>query len=273
MVVEKAYGKINLTLKVLSQYNGYHSLESLMVPTKLYDLLEFTKRDDDEFVVEGVFFKKNSILEAAKLFQEKYHIKGANIKVTKVIPAQGGMAGGNADSSATLRGLNRLYDLNIDLKELEPLAEQLGSDSVFCLYNKAALCYGRGNAIEFLKFPFKYNCLIVKPQFGLSTAAVYDEWRMPLMEENTWNTVAALKTGNYDELNKYIFNDLFLPAAKVNKEIIHVKNILESFNVKAFMTGSGSSFFILHEDVNRLREIADRLKGDFFVYLTTIENE
>ena len=92
--------------------------------------------------------------------------------MVKRIPLEAGLAGGSADSSATLRGLNRLFNLNLSLKELEELAKELGSDNVFCLYNRAAICTGCGEKLNFIDFDFEFNVLLIKPKFGLLTKDV-----------------------------------------------------------------------------------------------------
>ena len=81
--------------------------------------------------------------------------------MVKRIPLEAGLAGGSADSSATLRGLNRLFNLNLSLKELEELAIELGSDNVFCLYNKASICTGRGEILNFIDFDFEFYVLLI----------------------------------------------------------------------------------------------------------------
>ena len=110
MIMEKAYAKLNLSLKVIGKMdNGFHELESIMVPIcDLYDELYFEENDSYDFNVSGFEVSNNSILKAAYLFQKKYNTKGANIRLIKRIPLEAGLAGGSADSSATLRGLNRL---------------------------------------------------------------------------------------------------------------------------------------------------------------------
>ena len=113
LITEKAYAKLNLTLKVTGKIGNYHNIESVMVPIDLCDTLTFAAREDSQINVTGVYFKKNSIEETAKLFMKKYHTKGVDIYVEKHIPIQAGLAGGSADSSATLRGLNRLFELKV----------------------------------------------------------------------------------------------------------------------------------------------------------------
>jgi 4-diphosphocytidyl-2-C-methyl-D-erythritol kinase len=127
MIIEKAYAKLNLSLSVLDKReDGFHNLETIMVPVvDLYDTLYFYERDDNNIEVLDNNIKDNIVIRAAKAFQEKYHTKGVTIRLEKRIPLEAGLAGGSADASATLRGLNRLYGLNIPLKELEEIEAEI----------------------------------------------------------------------------------------------------------------------------------------------------
>ena len=158
MVVERAYAKVNLSLSVLGKMdNGFHELETIMVPITLHDTLYFRKNNTGEMILLNNEIENNSILKAANLFQEKYKTPGATIKLVKRIPLEAGLGGGSADSSATLRGLNRLFNFNIPLEELSELAIELGSDNNFCLYNRAAICRGRGEKLEFINKNIVFN--------------------------------------------------------------------------------------------------------------------
>ena len=245
MVVEKAYAKLNLSLNILEKrLDGFHNLESIMVPVcDLFDILEFSDRDDNEFVVEGIEIPNNIIYKAAKLIQEKYHTKGANIKLTKRIPIEAGLAGGSADASATLRGLNKLFGLNLELNELEPLAASLGSDTVFCLYNKAAVCKGRGELLEFINFEFSFNTWILKPNFGLSTKEVFGKYEKKNTIIKTSQIISCLKNEDYLSLDSLLENDLYLPASIVNNQIENIIKTLSRNNITGHMSGSGSTIY------------------------------
>ena len=56
----------------------------------------------------------------------------------------GGLGGGSADLSATLRGLNRLWNLGLSIDELASIALKFGSDTLFTMYNKPGIIRGRG---------------------------------------------------------------------------------------------------------------------------------
>lgn len=254
MIIEKAYAKINLTLSVLGKReDGFHELESIMVPVvDLYDELSFQIHDSDEFILVDNVISNNSILKAAKAFQEKYHTKGAIIHLKKSIPLEAGLAGGSADSSATLRGLNRLFNLNIPLNELEELASSLGSDNAFCLYNKAAICRGRGEKLEFIEYPFSFEVYLIKPSFGLKTNAVFSKLNLNDLEVNNKDKVLlALRENDYLILEKGIYNDLLKPAISLEPKLKNMIELLKQSGREVFMSGSGSTLYIIsHENMD-----------------------
>ena len=259
MVVEKAYAKLNLTLSILGKRtDGFHELESIMVPIcDLFDELTFEENDSYEFVVIDNCIENNSILKAAKAFQEKYKTKGANIRLNKRIPLEAGLAGGSADSSATLRGLNKLFNLNIPLIELEELASSLGSDNVFTLYNKAAICRGRGEKLEFIDSKFEFNISLIKPTFGLLTKDVFS--KLNLNETNGGNqklVLKALEENNYKLLEANLFNDLLKPALLIEPRLSEMIDFVESFGVRCFMSGSGTTLYYFGKiDINLASDI------------------
>ena len=137
MIYEKAYAKINLSLEVLNtREDGYHGVNTIMVPISLYDELSFFESDDVMYR-SNIDIEDDIVLKALKLFYDKYQIKkGVGIILEKHIPLASGMAGGSADAAACLRGLNRFFDINAPLKDLEELANKLGSDVSYCLYQQ-----------------------------------------------------------------------------------------------------------------------------------------
>lgn len=264
MVVEKAYAKVNLSLKVEPEViNGYHQIETLMSPITLFDTLKFKMRKDDKIIVKGINIKNNSILKAATLFQEKYHTKGATIICKKRIPVEAGLAGGSADSSATLRGLNRLFNLNISLDDLKELADELGSDNAFTLFNKAAIGRNRGEELSFIDTNYCFNILLIKPNFGISTKEAYAGVKNSKHSNELANLLLALSENDYNKLNQNIFNDLFIPATEIEPKLLNIKKGLEKYNSNVHMSGSGSTLFIISKDKKELKKIKKAFKMYF----------
>lgn len=246
MVIEKAYAKINLTLDVINKReDGYHELKSIMSPLSLCDELIF--EDYDDIVLEDNFnIKDNIILKAAHLLKEEYNVeKGAKIKLIKRIPIEAGLAGGSADASATLRGLNKLWGLGLKINELAKLSEKLGSDTIFCTYNRLAYVSGRGEKISFIPSNIDTYCLLIKPYFGVSTKKVFE------------NHIINYKgTGRFEDCLKSIdsgkkipvYNDLLGTTLEIYPELKDLFIEVQKYNKDVMMSGSGPTLYVLSND-------------------------
>src|SRR5699024_9201123 len=116
---------------------------------------------DNRFVPND---ERNLAFRAAKLLKERYQVtKGVRMKIDKQIPVAAGLAGGSSDAAATLRGLNRLWELHLSVEELATLGSEVGSDVSFCVYNSTALAKGRGEKIMELPPPPKCWVVLAKP--------------------------------------------------------------------------------------------------------------
>jgi 4-diphosphocytidyl-2-C-methyl-D-erythritol kinase len=261
MVIEKAYAKLNLSLNVLDERpDGFQNLETIMVPVvDLYDTLYFYERNDDVIEIIDNKITDNIIIKAAKIFQEKYHTKGVDIRLEKRIPLEAGLASGSADLAATLRGLNKLFNLNVPLKELEEIALSLGSDTVFCLYNKAAVCKGRGEILEFIDFPFSFNVWIIRPNFGISTKDVFNIHQEFNVCNKTIEIINNLKENNLKLLDSAISNDLYDAACIVKPKLKEIVDILKDSGINVHMSGSGSTIYLISQPEKDYRKILENI--------------
>ena len=121
----RAPAKINLTLRVVGKRaDGYHLLDTIMLPVSLYDEVEIRRIHgglpqgdaptisvtcDDPMVPNG---EKNLAYRAAALLLKKAR-RGdrVEIRIHKNIPVGAGLGGGSTDAAAVLMGLNRLLKL------------------------------------------------------------------------------------------------------------------------------------------------------------------
>ena len=74
-----------------------------------------------------------------------------------------GLGGGSADAAAALRGLNRLWGLDLPEVELASVAASLGSDVPFLLNGGTALATGRGERVQPLSAVDGLPVLLVAP--------------------------------------------------------------------------------------------------------------
>ena len=182
----QAPAKINLLLNILGRGDdGYHELESLMIPIPLYDILHF--RLDDSLSDLRLSIPQNQlnpgadnlVMRAAKAFLKETRMNvGLHIELVKKIPMEAGLGGGSSDAAITLKALNHCFGKPLSQKTLHTLASQLGSDVPFFLEEKPMLVKGRGaqlQSIPSLRSLDGAGLLLIKPPFGVSTAWAYQE--------------------------------------------------------------------------------------------------
>lgn len=254
-MIEKAYAKINLSLDVLSKRDdGYHNLESIMIPIELHDSIEISilSNTNDDFVTcddfnlsIGKYNLCHILLDSArKKWGFKEHFR---VHIHKNIFLRAGLGGGSADAAATLRGIIKLLKLKATEEELIELASSIGSDVPWALFNKPAIVKGKGEILEpFTTNGEKYYVLLVKPEEGLSTQKVFSELdSLGYSSINKTNIVKeAYINGNLEDLQKNMYNLLEKPAIKFVPEIETLKTKLkeEGFEV-VMMSGAGSTVF------------------------------
>ena len=119
----QAPAKINLGLSILKKLqNGYHEVELIFSQVSLFDRIRLRELKEDKIVVlcdnkRVPLDKVNTVYQAAKLLKKKMGIKkGIEIKIEKKIPVASGLAGGSSDAAQTLIGLNRFWNLGLNLE-------------------------------------------------------------------------------------------------------------------------------------------------------------
>jgi len=172
-----APAKLNLFLHVTGRRaDGYHELQSLMVPVSLADTLDFELRDDGRIVRGGDLIgppEGDLCRRAAVLLQQEGGVRlGVDIVVEKRIPAGSGMGGGSSDAATTLLALNRLWRLGRTREQLASLALRLGADVPFFLGAGPALAEGVGERLTPVDWPAGWAAVIY-PQVPVSTAEVF----------------------------------------------------------------------------------------------------
>ena len=253
MLSEKAYAKLNLVLDVVGKrLDGYHDLKSIMIPLELHDELIFEK-SENLVIVSNVDIPNNIVEKAARLLIKKYDISsGVKIIIEKNIPIGGGLAGGSADASAALRGLNKFFNINVSMRELEDLALELGSDTLFCLYNKPAYVFGRGEHMEFLESLELGSITLICPKTSCSTTKIFSNFKKSV--SNDFDKALRLYKNKEKELFiKSCYNDLLNTVLSINSEFKNVYDYYSHLLDDLKMTGSGSTMFSFsgHENIKK----------------------
>ena len=269
-MILQANCKINLGLNVLrKREDGYHELETVMLPVKgLYDIVE-VERIESGVVFEGVGIEvdcpddKNLCVRAARLMQERYNIGGVAIKLDKRVPFGAGLGGGSSDATAVIMAINEIYNLELDNPTLASLAAELGSDTPFFVYNRAMLCKGRGEVMEQIDVDLSGLWLVVaKPESGVSTAEAYRGVRPATPE----TSLTELLKRPIEEWQGSVVNDFEPHILSAHKDIADIKySLIDAGALYASMSGSGSAVFALFGDEPELS-----LPTDIFVHVERI---
>ena len=260
--------KINLGLRVTAKReDGYHDLETVMIPVKgLCDALEILPagKGGCVFSTSGLALdspaEKNLCVGAYRLMHERYGIGGVKMHLHKHIPFEAGLGGGSSDAVFALKMLNETFALNLPDTELESLAGELGSDTVFFVKNRPMLAQGRGEILTPVELDVKrYYIVIVKPPFGVSTAEAY----AGIVPSNPTIPLVKILSGSMYEWKDQLKNDFEGTVFQRYPEIAEVKQRLYACGaVYASMSGSGSAVFGLFEDEPEKVQFP----GTYFVY-------
>ncbi|MBI2237184.1 MAG: 4-(cytidine 5'-diphospho)-2-C-methyl-D-erythritol kinase, partial [Actinobacteria bacterium] len=180
-----AHAKLNLFLRVLGRReDGYHELESLVLPISLADRVTAQEADALRVKVRGAEKLAAAtpagglnlgLVAALALADECETSSGADIVIEKRIPVAAGLGGGSADAAATLLALNELWGCGLDADSLIDIGARIGSDVPAMLVGGPVLVRGRGEVIE----PVRVGTLwwVIHPfDFGIRSPDAYRWW-------------------------------------------------------------------------------------------------
>lgn len=267
-----APAKINLTLDITGKRpDGYHSLVTVMHQISLADTVVLARQERGITLSSGHIDlandNSNLAWRAAQWMLEHYvpH-EGVSIQITKRIPIGAGLAGGSTDAAAVIRGMNTLFQLHLSLAELCDCGSQLGADVPFCIAGGTALCTGKGEVMRPLVSGPHLHAAVVKPDFSLSTAAIYQEFDrlLPTQHPDHAAFLAAWESQNLSVLPGTLGNILEPVSLSLHPEIGQViRRMRELGAYAAQMTGSGPAVFGLFSDAKVAQTAVQVLKQDY----------
>ncbi len=279
MAVEKQSPcKVNLLLNILGKRpDGFHELETVMHPVRVFDRLRFERSDlgiqltcsNPELPTDSrnlVYRATQSFIEAAKISE------GVRIHLDKHIPLAAGLGGGSGNAATTLIGLNELFGQPLAPDQLHPLAASLGSDIPYFLQEYPALATGRGEIINSLPpFPAMKGAFffLVHPGFGISTGWAYQtlaQYPAALNGEpgRAQKLVSLLATSDLRTAGAAFYNSLEAPALPKYPLLVMFQEFLRENGADAtLMSGSGSTTFALIQGKAAAENVAEKFKGKF----------
>ena len=276
----KSFAKINISLRVVSKRpDGYHELDSVMVPIELHDsiIISTLKNSGDNFVTVDDFSNGlvhyNLATTGINALAKKYGFSTKfRVYIHKVIPMQAGLGGGSSNAAFTMKAVNQMLKLNATDEEIIELAAPLGADIPFFVKCVPARCRGIGEIMEPIEIKNNYSVLIVKPSLGCSTKEVFaiaDKKEFAPVDIDT--VLKALKEGDDDLLASVMGNSLEEAAMSLVPEIKQIKDTLKAAGFKlVLMSGSGSTVFALSTDTSLIKKVARSLEDKYVVEVTKI---
>ncbi len=274
-VLEKAYAKLNLSLDVQGKRpDGYHEMVMIMQTISLSDSIRIEVQKEPGIRARCNFHyvptdQRNLAVRAAEVFLAELDEPaegGLFLDIRKAIPVGAGMAGGSTDAAAVLRGLNRLHGGRFSRRELEKLAERIGSDVAFCVAGGTALARGRGEILEDLEPMPDCRIVVCKPGFSISTPELFrklDEINLR-RHPDTEGMLAALQTGNLRELSMRMYNVFEDVDDRRMRSVAEIKSVLLDHGaLSALMTGTGSAVFGVFTEAKAAEKAAEALQVDY----------
>jgi 4-diphosphocytidyl-2-C-methyl-D-erythritol kinase len=279
----QARAKLNLSLAVLAKRpDGFHEIESLMVPVTLHDTLTIRTSDDSDVRLtvrfggrmlrpEAAVLRRdvptddsNLVVRAARLLAaDAGETRGLEIDLVKEIPSGAGLGGGSSDAAAALVGAARAWGIDWSRARLATLAAQLGSDVPFFLEGGPAIASGRGERLmPVVRMP-ALDAVIACPAPGLSTAAVYTHCTPdPTQRGAAERLAASFVAGDLPAALGGMHNTLEPPARGLCTEVGRLLAALAAAGaVRPMLTGSGSACFAVVRSAAEARAIAARLEA------------
>ena len=264
----QARAKINLALDVVERMdNGYHSLDMIMAPISICDEIEIEIGICDEVTCEGMKLpEKNTVSKMVQVLKELYHLSSNyKISIKKHIPAQAGLGGGSADAAAVCKAILQMEGIEETEENLYEITKQVGTDVPFCIHDKWARVKGIGEKITPIESDWQFNIIVVKPDFGISTANAFSKWKESRPFHPDVDLVeSSIREKNMDLLYQTMANALEPIAFEIEPELNQVKMDMEDAGlVRILMSGSGSSMLGFSVDEDVIQSAYERLKEKY----------
>ena len=220
---------------------------------------------------------RNLVYKVADLLKNDFGIcGGVDIQIKKRIPVAAGLGGGSSNAATALLGLNKLWKLRLQKRQLLLYANQVGSDVAFFLYGCPwAVGTEKGEKIKKLNIRSKLWHILVVPRLKIRSARIYKNLRWPQInlstrskgegshsrgirrrpqegytnlltkaEDNVNILTRYLKISNINRLEQGLINDLEVPILRLYPQLRNVKQRLKSLDLNRVMiSGSGPSIF------------------------------
>lgn len=283
----KARAKINISLDVVrKREDGYHDLSMIMQTINLYDKVNIrigSKKSAPIVLKTNLSFlptdEKNLVYRVIEYMKLTYDIKeNIFVDLYKLIPIAAGLAGGSADAAATIKAMNKLFNLGLSQEDMIAIGKRFGADIPYCIIGGTVLAEGIGDQMTLLEpFPECY-IVIAKPNISVSTAFVYGNLKLNDVKDRPNNKmlIEAINNGELNTISNNLCNVLEEVTINEYPIITDIKKMMLEYGaLGALMSGSGSAVFGIFDRKDIAARATNLLKKQGlikFAYSTTIYN-
>mgnify|MGYP002639675971 CR=1 FL=1 len=240
--------KINLGLNIVEKrIDGFHNIETIMLPIPLRDVLEFRESKDFKINVYNssakIKLRDNTIYRSWKKLSDKFGIPSFEVSLIKNIPSEAGLGGGSSDAAFFIKELNTYLELGLSESTMEDLLVDIGSDCPFFIKNKAAFAQSKGEVLKPVDLELKGKHLsIVKPKFGISTKEAYQLVKISIPEKR----IPEIISTPIESWKNILTNDFETAISPLYPELNHIYTVLyKKGSSYVSLSGSGPSIFAI----------------------------
>ncbi len=256
-----APAKVNLTLRVLGRRaDGYHAIESLMLPVSLCDRVDISvassrlprvrcRVDGPERVAGGA--SNLAALAARRVLQASGAVAQVSIALTKHVPAAAGLGGGSSDAAAVLNALPKLLGVRLSRQALARLAAGIGADVGFFLGCRPAWAEGLGDELTPVAGLSGLHLALVVPKVRVSTAWAYAHALPKRAQRRLGGDLTSARRAttrgerlpfDAEAISSCVFNDFERGVKQAFADVARISGRLRQSGAAAVvMSGSGSA--------------------------------
>jgi 4-diphosphocytidyl-2-C-methyl-D-erythritol kinase len=254
-----SFAKINWTLEILGKRpDGYHEIRTLLQTVSAADELTF------ELTGQGISVhcdhpevpcdETNLAYRAAKLLSDYTGAgKGVRIQIAKRLPVAAGLGGGSGNAAVTLLALQKIWNAQVEPRDLFAMAAKLGADAPFFLIGGACLGVGRGDEVYPLADINEEFLLLVNPGIAVSTRDAYADLPLELTKPRAVIKMPLSFEAAYAAIVRQgapvpLINDLENSVFARHPALVEVKRRLKQTGARGvLMSGSGSTVFAIFD--------------------------
>ena len=261
-IIIKSPAKINLTLEVIRKYkDDFHEIKSVVMNSDLHDEIVLEKSNTFEIITNSNIPQNENLIYKSYVFlKEKFGDLPTNIYLKKNIPLDSGLGGGSSNAANFLKGMNQLWELDLNNDYYGKIGRKIGSDVNLFFHPGINLLKNTGSDTENIDANLKGSLIIFHDDIHIpkKTFKAYNIIKPSSFTDGTISEqlIEFIKDQsiNLTEIDCFnVFNEYINILYPDLLEFKHYLTKLIGKNIH--MSGSGKSLFCLFEDFEKANYI------------------